>query len=267
MESKQLLLEFEVPKYIRTYVVSNNVREKYFIKGGKKLPLVFCDKRRHELEGVNEPDGINYAWRPFPRIRQKQKVLEDFLVDLKTDLRVIANPKEVGKQKRANINGQSIYNGNIQQHQRNNMIGAIKDFLRPFIHQLQTINKYPIRIDYYVFDVIYDRVYSNNLMWDIENRMMPYTKCFHDLLTELETEEGGFVPRRLYKQKEHGKIIRDCIITDDNILYVTEPAHPIFVPIENPNEAKIIFRIFKDNRRVILNDPDYQEIHGDKLNG
>jgi hypothetical protein len=241
MENKEFLFDIVIPKYIRIYTKSNNVRAKYFIKGKKSLPLMFCNKRKYDLEGVREPNNTEYGWQPFPVVRQGRKSYVDFLINIDTGERVISNPKDVGKVKMANINGQGIYNGNIAQHERNNMIGAIKDYLRPHIKNLKPIDRFPIRIDCYMFDVIHDTIYSKGQAWDVENRFFPYGKSFHDLLTECK------------------------IIPDDQRLYITEPAHPIFVPIEDPNQSKLLFRVSKDNRMVILNDPDYQNHHKEKL--
>jgi hypothetical protein len=241
METKEWICDIEIPKYIRVYTKSKNVRPKYFIKGKKTLPLMYCNKSLYNTQGVREPDEVNYGWQSFPVIRQKRKQFIDFLVDLHTGERVIANVNDVGKVKMANINGQGIYNGNIAQHERNNMIGAIKDYLRPYIKNIQPLLRFPIRIDCYIFDVTTDVIYSKGQAWDVENRFFPYGKSFHDLLTELK------------------------IIPDDNRLYITEPAHPIFVPIEDPNRTRLLFRVYKDNRAVILNDPDYQEYHKERL--
>lgn len=258
---ENLICEFIIPKYIRLYIKSKNVKEKFYEKGKKKLLQKYCSKHKYETQGLLEPDGVNYIWRQYPVIRQQRKVLIDFLVDVKSDLRVISNEKQVGKIKYGNINGQSIFNGNIKQHERNNMIGTIKDYVRPFIKQIKQINKYPIRIDCYLFDLIYDNSYGAGGLWDVENRFFPYGKAFHDLLSELKVEKGGNIPRRLYNKSENGNILEDSIIKDDNILYITEPAHPIFCPIENSDDAKLVFKIYHDVRNIIINDIDYKNKH------
>jgi len=228
MENKELLIQLEIPLYIREYIKSKSIRAKYYERGGKKkIPLKYTT--------------IQYEWRSFKITRKGKKVTTEYLFDRETEERVIANPQNVGKENRNNINGQDIYNGNVARHDRNNMMGQIKDSFRKYLKDMQPITRFPIRIDIYLFDTIIDDEYSNGQDWDVDNRFFPYGKTFADML------------------KKEGKI------PDDNRLYITEPPHAIFVPVPDPEDRKFIIRIYKDNRMVILNNYLYQQQHGNSL--
>lgn len=228
MENKELLVELMIPLYIRQYVKSKNVRAKYY-KKGDNIPNKFSK------------DSQMFAWKSFSITENGKKVTGEFLVEKASEKRIIANPHLVGTEKKININGQGIYNGNIQQHDRNNMIGQIKDSFRKEILTLKPIERFPIRIDIYLFDTIIDEIFSNGQDWDLDNRFFPYGKAFADEL-----------------KKQH-------IIPDDNRYYITEPPHAIFVPVPDIEDRKFIIRIFKDNRDCIINDYLYIKHHGNNL--
>lgn len=228
MENKELLVELTIPLYIRQYVKSKNIRAKYYQRGDK-IPIKFTK------------ETYLYAWKHFNVIEKGKKASREFLVNKKTQEKIIANPHLVGTEKKVNINGQGIYNGNIQQHDRNNMIGQIKDSFRKEIQSLSSITRFPIRIDVYLFDTIIDDHFSNGQDWDLDNRFFPYGKAFADEL------------------KRQGKI------PEDNRYYITEPPHVIFVPVPDIEDRKFIIRIFKDNRPCIINDYLYIKHHGNNL--
>jgi len=227
--NKELLFEVTIPAYIRTYIKSNNVRAKYYEQGKKKIPLKYCNKPLFKSQGTREPDNINFGFQPFNVVRQKQKKVLLYLVDLKTGEKIIANPSRVGLPSVVNINGQAIYNGDIARFDRNNMINQIKDQFRTYLCTLTPIapENLPIRIDCLVCDELADSLFLNGQDWDIENRFFPYAKAFHDLLVSLK------------------------IIPDDSVRYITEPAHPIFMPVPKTEDRKLIFRFYKDIRPAI----------------
>lgn len=224
--NKELIVEFTIPLYIRQYIKSNSIRAKYYVKGGKrKIP----DKYLKD---------DSYGFRFFPVVNKGKKTEKLFLVDVKTEKRVIANKHLVGEQNIKNINGQDIYNGLVQSHDRNNLIGQIKKNIRPYIIPLPVIASYPIRIDVFFFDTIGDEEYSQGQDWDLDNRSFPYCKALADEL------------------KKQGKIV------DDNRYYITEPPHGIFVPVDDTQDRKLVVRIYKDTRTVILNNYLYKKKHG-----
>jgi hypothetical protein len=227
-ETKELLVELTIPLYIREYVKSKSIRAKYYRKGDV-IPTKFS--KQQDL----------YAWRAFSVIEDGKKVNVDFLVDKASGNKIISNPHLVGTEKRININGQGIYNGNIQRQDRNNMIGQIKDSFRKEIQSLSPITRFPIRIDVYLFDTIIDDHFSNGQDWDLDNRFFPYGKSFADEL-----------------KKQHK-------IPEDNRYYITEPPHAIFVPVPDIEDRKLVVKIYKDNRPCILNNYLYKKHHGDRI--
>jgi hypothetical protein len=232
-----------IPRYMREYKAADSIMVKYYEKGvGKKLPHQYCDKVRFKMERIREPDNINYFWKDFPVVRQKVKKMVDFLVD-KNGVRVIANTDQVGKARVNNINGQAIYNGFISKQQRNKMMNSIKDQFRQFAMTCPQLNKYPLLMEVEVHDVPVDKVFSNGQDWDLGNRIFPYNKAFEDVL------KGS-----------------DCnIIEDDSIWYITGPAAPLFVPIEKTEDRKLVYKFYLDRRKVVLDNPFYQDRLKDQL--
>lgn len=227
MESKSLIQEITIPLYLRQYIKSNSIRAKYYENGGKnKIP---------ERIGKN-PDL--YAWREFAVTIKGKKKKKEYLVHKATGTRVIANEFNAGKVNKVNINGQGIYNGNIAQFDRNNMIRQIKESFHDAVKSIKVITEFPIRIDVYLFDTVIDDDFNQGQEWDLDNRFFPYAKSIPDLMKKLNK------------------------IPDDNILYITEPPHPIFVPVPDPEDRKLVVRIFKDTREIIKNNYFYKQKHG-----
>lgn len=238
---RELIAEITVPLYVRRYRKSDNIRAKYYEKGRKKLPLMYCDKHLEASQGVRDADGVRYIWKEFPCIRKQVKRKIDFLFDTQTNSRVVINPNQVGKSKDANINGQGIYYSTIVKHERDKMFGAIKDQLRQYVLSQNKITRFPLIIEVGLFDVIEDTEYSNGQRWDVGNRMLCYAKTFEDVL-------------------------QDCgVIPDDDRLHITGPPAAIFCPIDNPAERKLVYRVYVDQRPRILNNPIYQKTHGKQL--
>lgn len=229
-----------IPNYLKVYKSADAAAAKYFEKGtGKKLPKHYCNKELFKTQGILEPDGINYKWKAFPCVRQKVKKMVDFLVDANTEARVIANPKKVGKPRYQKINGQDIYNGNISKAVRNNLIIAIKNQFRQFAILCPKMKSYPVMMEVEVWDTPIDSEFSQD--WDLDNRAFPYNKAFADVL-----KKG------------------DCgVLDDDSIWYLTGPPAPLFCPITDPLERKLVYKVYLDRRAIVLNHPDYKK----RLNG
>jgi hypothetical protein len=180
---------------------------------------------------------VRYGWKQFPVTRQKVKRMIDFMVDLQTGERVIANPNHVGKPRVQNVNGQDLYSGNISKAARNKLMNVIKDQMRQFAMTCPPLKKYPILMEVEVWDVPIDEQFSKKQDFDLGNRIFPYNKAFEDVL------KGS-----------------DCgIITDDSIWYLTGPPAPLFCPIDNTEDRKLVYKIYLDRRKLILDNPHYQE--------
>lgn len=141
---------------------------------------------------------------------------------------VVANPRSVGTPRYKKINGQEIYSG-MAHHTRSKIVKAIKDCFKQVLKKHQALDKFPIQVEMEMHDVV------GNANWDLDNLWI-YNKCFQDALVD-----AGILP-------------------DDNVLYITKPATPEFVPIEDPQNRKFVFRLIHDQREIIQNHPAYKEI-------
>lgn len=216
--AKEPLLVVELPQYIRQVKLSNSRMAKYYEYG-----------KKHKLPKKYQDTKLF----GYKEVKMGGKVRK-FLTNLITNERVVANPMSKGTPKWYLINGQDLYNGNMKEHARNKIITAIKENFRPYVKGLPPITKFPVRIQGELHDLMYDPLNKNQL-WDVDNRTLGfYIKAFQDLL------------------KAEG------IIPDDNVLYITQPPVPLFVPVETTEERKLLFRFYHDQRDCIVNSTHYQ---------
>lgn len=207
-----------IPKYIRRVKLSESRRTKYY-ELGKKIP-----------KSAKYRDMSKYEYREIKGYKKRR-----FLVDKATGERVIANPRAAGTPNYVVINGQKIYNGEVAGPIRNKMMKEIKAFMAPFIAELDPITDFPIRINMEIHDVIKEDGYS---FWDVDNRAWPYIKAFQDCLTG---DRGN------YRK----------IIEDDHMMYITQPPIPLFVPVSNSEDRKLVFTITKEEDKRILTQEDF----------
>jgi len=209
-----------IPYYIRKVKLSEARQKKYY-ELGKKHPKAkkYLDKTKYEYQEV----------KGFGKRR--------FLVDIETGDRVIANPKAAGTPNYVIINGQKIYNGEVGGPIRNKMMKVIKKSLAPFIAKLDPVTDFPIRINMEIHDVIKEDGYS---YWDVDNRAWPYIKAFQDTLTG----DRGNYPKK---------------IEDDHNMYITQPPAPLFIPVSDPKDRKLVFTITKEQDKRILEQIDFKK--------
>lgn len=206
----------EIPKYLRQVKLSNSRLKKYY-QLGKKAPVAKKYKDRSKYE--------------------YQKVLgKMYLVEIATGERVIANPRAAGTPNYMTINGQKLYNGEMHTHTRNKVLKALKDSFAPYIEAIPVIEEFPIIIEMEIHDVI--REASSNSLWDLDNRAWPYVKAFQDGLTGNCDKSGR--PRN------------KKVIPDDNVLFITQPPVPKFIPVEHEDDRKLVFRIKSETDERIL---------------
>jgi len=210
----------EIPDYIRKIKVSNARIKKYY-ELGKKGPA----SKKHQ-------DKTKYDYKPFIGNRS-------YLTDLVTGERVVANPKAAGTPNVVTINGQSLYNGAVSKHLRARILGEIKESYMPYVNAMDVIEEYPIVIEM----EIHDTIFESTSLWDVDNRSWPYIKAFQDCLTGNKNKLG----------------VKQCkqIIPDDNILYVTTPPSPKFIPVDKEEDRKIVFIIKKETDVRILKHKSY----------
>jgi hypothetical protein len=216
----------EIPQYIREVKLSES-RLKTYYELGKKHPKA---KKYH--------NKTKYEYRTWPGFGKRK-----FLVDISTNERVLANPRAAGTARIITINGQKIYNGEVSRHIRNKVLSEIKNSFAPYLEKLKDITEFPVRIEMEVHDVI--REPHSKSLWDLDNRAWPYIKAFQDCLTGNKDKKGKFRSK--------------VIIEDDNILYITQPPVPKFIPIENEEERKLVFTIRKEEDERIIGNKGFKE--------
>jgi hypothetical protein len=183
--------------------------------------VVLSKKRRAKYYTKKSKIPKKYQGLPFNN--------KGILVD-KLGNPVIANPRVVGTPRLKKINGQDFYKGTDSPHIRSKVVNEIKSFLKPFVKGIESIEEYPVQIKLQLHDV----VGAGN--WDLDNLWI-YNKCMQDVLVD----EG--------------------VLAEDNVMYVTAAAAPEFYPVENEEDRKLVFLIYKDERDVIADNPLYNELH------
>ena len=143
---------------------------------------------------------------------------------------VIANPRVVGTPRLKKINGQDFYKGTDSHHIRSKVVSELKGFFKKFLKDIDPVTVFPVQIKLELHDVI---GVGN---WDLDNLWI-YNKCMQDALVDV-----GIIP-------------------EDNVMYITGAAAPEFYPVDTPEERKLIFKIYKDEREVIKDNLKYNELH------
>lgn len=212
----------EIPDYIRKIKVSNARVKKYY-EQGKKGPA----SKKYQ-------DKTKYDYVPYVVATGRK-----YLTELATGERVVANPKAAGTPNVVTINGQALYNGAVSKHLRARILGEIKESYMPYVNQMDIVEEYPIIIEM----EIHDTIFESTSLWDVDNRSWPYIKAFQDCLTGNKNKLG----------------VKQCkqIIPDDNILYVTSPPSPKFIPVDREEDRKIVFIIKKETDVRILKHVTY----------
>lgn len=252
----------EIPQHIRQVKISNKQQPIYYewngltIRGKKyKIPKKYF-KDKSKSNDLKENIIIEYLKDEFSLglLNKKKEVilstrnsttkfpLNTHVILLQKGIPIIANDKVVGTPKIIPIKGQDFYSSNIREFTRGIIMNAIKECYEPFLNSFPVINAYPIRIVCEIHDTIknyYDNTDKEGLgkAWDVDNYAYPYMKAFPDVLQAL------------------GKI------RNDDRLHITQPPSPIFVPIENHNDRKLVFIIYKDDREIINQNKIYNEFH------
>lgn len=151
--------------------------------------------------------------------------IEGYYLNLQGE-RVISNTGTVGKPGTIPINAQVFYVG--KPFQRMAIKNFVQEYLLPYVQQMEVID-YPVYMESEVHAVYEHRLPDmNNIgyVWD-------------KILTDVMVAEG--------------------IIFDDSPLYITRPGSaPLYVPIDDPENRKIVFRFYHDKRKEIA---DARQIH------
>lgn len=210
--------------------------------------LVIGIYEKNKIIGITRESNILPSYSDLLKDSSKKYRLciEDVtkdLFDLKSYVPVLSNPRVVNTARLYLIKGQDFYNSKIREFQRGVVMDKIKECYRPYLENLPVINDYPVRIECEVHDTIKNYYDNSNAYgglgqpWDVDNYAYPYIKAFPDLMQEL------------------GKI------RNDDRLHITQSASPIFCPIDNHNNRKLVFIIRKDEREIISSNEIYNSYH------
>jgi hypothetical protein len=186
------LFELNIPDYITHVQLSQHRRTKYY-KRGDKIPL------KHQTCTYNKK-GI--------------------LVDSKGE-QVVKNPRVAGTPGWKKINGQTFYQGTGNPILRAKIIGAMKDFFRPYFDDIRPIAKdnLPITLELEIHDNPADEFDIDNLSW-------VYNKVILDVMTEKK------------------------IIPDDNVNYVAKSGGCQFVRTTEDQQRQLIVRVLKNQYKL-----------------
>jgi hypothetical protein len=134
--------------------------------------------------------------------------------------RVVANTRSVGTPKQISINSQVLYVG--KPWERVAMKNALEEFFLPYVNEMPVFN-FPIAME---CELHINATYHTA---DLNNTGYIYEKVLTDVMVK------------------QGKIF------DDSIPYITKPgSSPLYVPIEEGEKRKLIYKIYKDKREEIL---------------
>lgn len=197
---KKLLIN-DFPRKIK---ISNKRRRKYYDKSSKKnIPKKYLNTSK-------------YVYKKFGD--------REFLIEVSTGEKVIANPRTADQPRYKTVSGQEIYSGNLHHHTRNKIMQELKQFfLRQFeINELTPFdeNMFPLIITGELFSPYYEQ---KNNDWDVDNFQFPYVKAFHDALVA-----GRYIP------EDHRGLI-SC------------PLHFKYTP---SNDYKMRIKFEKDRRKI-----------------
>ena len=185
------ILELSIPDYITQVQLSAKRNATYYEKGRKKLPKKYQNSQ--------------YQFKPL--VTGKRTKI--YLVDVKTGLRVVANPKSAGTPKIKTINGQAIWNGEVQKFDRAKMMKAVKEFFDDKLKKTRPLlDCYPLHIQYHFYDdwSMYEKK-------DVSNAAHIYVKAFEDVLVDRKIiPEDNFRYISGYYPQYHQSDVRKLIV-------------------------------------------------------
>jgi hypothetical protein len=220
------IARIEMPEYLRRVKLSNKRKAVYYEQGKKTV----------KAKRLLDRSRFNYRGH---KVGSRVAML---LTDLKTGERVVANPRSQGTPKMFTINGQGIYDQTLQKQVRNKVMQVIKIWFAPFINQLPYVNV-PIRIYAELHDTI---LTDKGAKWDLDNRFYMYQKAFQDCLTGNRDREGIAANK--------------VIVDDDNVLYITQPPCPLFIPVATEEERKLVFILCEEKDSRIIENEEYKKL-------
>lgn len=235
----ELLGTVTISKYVRLINLAEKRRAAYYEKGKKKLP----DKLANQI-------GVNLEWNIVGG--------KTLLCDAEGSP-VLANPNTAGKPRGYVITGNDIWSLRMLEAHKSKVVKAIKEQMITEVEKLDVITKFPIRILCELHDTVEEWMYITKdgkpspPNWDIDNRSLFYSKTFPDVL------QGTPMIIKSKIKGEKGKMVKTSkeIIPDDSITFITQAPVPLFFPIDNTDDRKLVFKIYHDDRDIIKNHSAY----------
>lgn len=225
----KLLAEITIPQFITKIQTAKKARPKYYKKkkNGKwsprNLPPTFKEKLE---EGVYSMKG-------------------SYLLNEEGEKK-LANPGTAGKPRYETLSGNKLLSGYGSPHLRAKLARGLKDFYRPYVQDYiiehGSIKTFPLRVTWDLFTTVEDKP-----NWDVFNLFF-YYKYFEDSLHEkTKQKKGSDIKYKGNKLKQ--------LIPDDNVKFITWPASPKIIPVNEWTNRKFVFRFFHDNRKELNRKP------------
>lgn len=205
-----------IPKFITKVQMSKKRRKKYWKQKSK-------DK-----------------WYPraLPTTYQDKIDNGDWTIDKKGYLKLedgkkkIANPQAAGTPKYEVLSGNKLLSGYGHHSIRATLVNALRDFYRPFVKkhfkEFGPITQFPLRVTWDCYTTV-----EEDPNWDAGNLFF-YYKYFEDAL---------------HKDKNIS------IIPEDSVKYITHPANPKIIPVDNWEDRKFEFNFYYDDRKELKRKP------------
>ena len=152
--------------------------------------------------------------------------------------RIIANKRTFGKERYMTIAGNQFTTGFSNYGHRNAVVTNVKAYLRPYIEQqLAPFQLFPLYITCHLYLYM-----GNQTSFDLSNLWF-WSKYMEDILFECDQNGNSLIP-------------------DDEWLYITRSGGcPTLVPIDNPDESKLVWTFYHDIRPCVMNNPIWAAWH------
>lgn len=227
----RLIAEVTIPNYVREVMIAK-ARNPTYYKQGEKIPLKY-------QKAVAEK-------KMFWVQNAKKKAV---LLSHPDGTPVIKNIKTAGSPRFLPIRGNDLHRLIIKDYQRSKIIKAIKEQMVPYVEVLNPIpqEEYPLRILMEIHTTPYDPI-GKTEDWDLDNHGLWYAKAFPDVLCgcpyaiAAEKDKNGKIVKKGYINYESKRII-----VDDSQKVIIQPPTPLFKPIENYEDRKLVFKIYSAN--------------------
>lgn len=234
-----ILHKVECPLYIRKVKLSESRNKKYYRRD--KMTAISIAK----LTNMKKfHDKNRFRWRQH-KISSSNKALAWFWTDCKSGEKIVANPNSHGTPKFVVVNGQYVWSGKVGEFSKNTVMDSIKDFLSVYLESMPVIDhsNYPLSIYTEVHNVVME---TKNAYYDLDNHFLMYQKAFQDTLS------GDSGKRKKY-------------ILDDNLAFITQPPSPVFIPVDSPEERKLVFYLVKEEDPRIMEKDSYIDFRDEQI--